>query len=205
MREFKRYKVTYSLLLICVVMYIYCLMRFGYDMNAYEALAAGAFNPVMVKVNHEYYRLITANFLHFGIIHILCNMVSLRSLGSFVERVFKTSDYLLIIVCSMIGTNLLPYFIYLANGSNAYSVYGGISGVCFGLIGSILVLRIRYKGIYQRVFESLLPSLILMLFISISVSSVSLSGHLGGMLGGMLATYLITKRIDEERKQMYYN
>ena len=61
---------------------------------------------------------------------------------------------------------------------------GGISGVVFGLIGSLLALSVLYGDVYSYLFKQIVSSVVLMLFISVAVPSISLVGHLGGMIGG---------------------
>lgn len=189
--NFKRFPFTYGLIGISLIVFIYTTIRYGLDMDAYEAINAGAFNPYFVQDLHQYWRLITANFLHFGLLHLVLNLYSLHNIGPFVESQFKRYEYFIIIVTSMIFTNLLGIVIYLSTGTGAGIVSGGISGVIFGLLGSIVVLGLVYRGFYARVMKSLMPSIIIMMFLSITISTISLTGHLGGMIGGAISTYYI--------------
>ena len=189
--DLKRYPVTTALLVASIAMYIYTSIRYGLSMGGYEGYLSGAFNAWAVKDCHEYWRLITANFVHFGILHLLCNMISLYNVGPFVESQFKRYEYIMIVVTSMIFTNLWPLFQYAVNGTQGNTVSGGISGVIFGLLGAIVVLGLSYKGYYQQILRNILPSIIFMLLLSLTISSISLSGHLGGMIGGALVTYYI--------------
>ena len=65
-REYKIYKITYFLMAVNVITYLYTSLKYGLSMSA---MAMGyklvGFNPLYVYYYHEYYRLITANFIHF--------------------------------------------------------------------------------------------------------------------------------------------
>ena len=67
---------------------------------------------------------------------------------------------------------------------------GGISGIIFGLIGSLLALSVLYGDIYSYLFKQIASSVLLMLFISVAIPSISLTGHIGGLIGGFVATII---------------
>lgn len=191
--DFKKSPVTFSLIAVVVIMYIYTTLKYGIEMDVFQGIEAGGFNPVLVVSFQQYYRLISANFIHFGIMHIFCNAYSLYNLGILMEKILGTKKYLIIVLISMISTTLFPFILYFINGSGATSVMGGISGVIFGLIGSLFALACIHKDIYMYLFKQVAFSVILMLFISLMLPSISLTGHIGGMIGGFLATLLIEK------------
>lgn len=191
--DYKKYPITFSLILMIIIVYVYTSLKYGIDMNAYQGIEAGGFNPVLVIAWKQYYRLLTANFIHFGIMHIFCNAYSLYNLGTLMERILGLKKYLLVICVSMISTTLFPFLLYFLNGTGATSIMGGISGVIFGLIGSLLALAYLYRDIYMYLFKQVASSLILMLLISFMIPSISLTGHIGGMIGGFLVTLLIEK------------
>lgn len=105
-----------------------------------QGLACGGFNPYYVQVTHQYYRLITANFIHFGLMHIVVNCYSMYNLSCFVEYLMGSKKYLIVILASMLSTTGLPYIAYLLLGIGVHTVSGGISGV---ILGS-LVLSVRF-------------------------------------------------------------
>ena len=164
---------------------------FGEEMNALEGLYFGGFNPVYIQLSHEYYRLLSANFIHFGILHLAVNCYSLYGLGLFIEKSLGLKKYLILILVSALTTTGLPYLFYLITGYGANVVSGGISGVIFGLIGALGALALRYKYIYMDIFKQLAPNIILMLIISFIIPSISLSCHLAGLIGGFVCTYIL--------------
>ncbi len=91
--------------------------------------------------NGEYYRLITAMFLHGGLIHLALNMYALNAIGPLVEIYFGKVKYLIIYFISGI---LSSYFSYLFSSS----VSIGASGAIFGILGATLIIAYtnRKKG-----------------------------------------------------------
>ena len=88
-QEYKIYKITYFLMAVNVIAYLYTSLKYGLSMSAMQGIQVGGFNPLYVYYYHEYYRLITANFIHFGLMHIFCNVYSLYNLGMLMEKILK--------------------------------------------------------------------------------------------------------------------
>lgn len=201
-KGFQLAPITMIVIMICVIIYLVSFILFGEEMNAYEGIAFGAYNPLYVAYDHEYFRLLTANFIHFGFMHLLLNCYSLYSLGTFIEMSLKRQQYIIVLVVSALTTTGIPYCLYLLNGFGASSVSGGISGVVFGLIGALIALALRYHRIFSEVLRQLAPSVIVMLLISFVVPSISMSGHISGLIGGFVATYILTNI--RSKKNNYY-
>lgn len=190
--EYKKSPVIYTLMGICIFVYIISFLLYGLEMNAYQGLELGGYNPIYVHNYHQYYRLITANFIHFGILHLAVNMSAIYNLGIFVERIFQ-KKMIIVAFVSLLSINFLPYLLYLYNGFGKLTVSGGISGLIFGLIGALAALALLKKNIFSDIFKSLLPNLIAMILISIIVPNISLSGHICGFIGGFFSSYLLIK------------
>jgi rhomboid protease GluP len=204
-QEYKKYPVTLSLIGICIVVYLISFLLYGMEMTGEQGLAFGAYNPIYVYVGNQYYRLLTANFVHFGLIHVAVNCYSLYGIGKFIEHVLKTKKYLCVVFVSGLTTTLLPYILFLINGFEAYTVSGGISGIICGLIGSLAALALHYKNVFMDIFKQLAPNIILILIISFLVPSISLSGHVSGMIGGFISTYIILNIKGKSRNNQLYN
>lgn len=189
--KYKSFPITISLICLCILVYAMSFVWFGEEMNALEGLYFGGFNPVYIQLSHEYYRLLSANFIHFGILHLVVNCYSLYGLGLFIEKSLGLKKYLILILVCALTTTGLPYLFYLITGYGANVVSGGISGVIFGLIGALGALALHYKYIYMDIFKQLAPNIILMLIISFIIPSISLSGHLAGLIGGFVCTYIL--------------
>lgn len=134
----------------------------------------------------ETWRLITANFLHRDVLHLLFNMFFLFNVGGTIENAYRLQDYLLILVASALATTGLSTFM-----SAQPSV--GASGMVLGLFGSASVFGYKYSDIlpqrYRRYFGgAVLPYAIFILYVGLATKDTDNWGHLGGMIGGLLVT-----------------
>lgn len=203
-KYFKIAPITMILIAICVIVYIFSSILYGIEMNAFEGIHFGGYNGMYVYYYHQYYRLLTANFIHFGLFHIAVNCYSLFGIGMFVEKTLSRNQFIVVALMSALATTGIPYLLFIINGFGASSVSGGISGLIFGLIGALGALSIVYKDIYRYVFRQLAPNVILMLLISVVVPSISISGHISGLIGGFVTTYIILY-INKKKKDKYQN
>lgn len=202
-REFKHFKITYSLIALCIFVYLISFVLYGPTMDVYEAYTFGGFFPASIQYNHEYWRFITANFIHFGLFHLIMNCYSMKNVGQVVELSFTPKEYIVILFTCMVTTNLFPYIMARVFQVGVNTISGGISGVIFGMLGCICVLAYFYKGVYHSIYQQLLPSIVLMFVISVSVPSISLFGHLGGFVGGVISTYVIVKMRRKKHTVLY--
>jgi membrane associated rhomboid family serine protease len=124
----------------------------------------------------DYWRLLTAAFLHVGILHIAFNMYALYLFGPFVERALGTTRFVIAYMTMAISSSV---FVYWLTDPQVATI--GASGAVFGLFGLALVLLIRLR---QDV-RGLLVLLALNAFISLQ-GNISWQGHLGGFVTGVL-------------------
>jgi GlpG protein len=84
----------------------------------------------------EVWRLITPIFLHFGILHLLFNMWALWVLGSLVEYRRGTKTLAVVVLITAIASNLGQH-IFDLNSGHGFSIFGGMSGVIYGVFGYV--------------------------------------------------------------------
>ena len=145
----------------------------------------------------EYWRLVTAAFLHGGILHLGCNMIGLWNLGQFLEMTYGARRFLIIYVGSALAGSIGSFL-----GTMGPAV--GASGAIFGLLGAGLVFSLRYRksfpdGVGMSIFRQLLFWVVLFLVIGFSVRIVDNSGHIGGLLGGIALGLLVSSRFAPPR------
>jgi membrane associated rhomboid family serine protease len=132
----------------------------------------------------DYYRLITAAFLHFGPLHLAFNMFALWLLGGALEAYAGSVRFGAI------------YFISALTGSfgalllNPDSSTGGASGAIFGLMGALFVLE-RQRGV-SLLGGSIGGLLVINLLFTFGVPGISIGGHLGGLAGGVLCGLILS-------------
>ena len=134
---------TVALIVVNVAVFMIMTM-FGDTEDAVFMLQHGAMYEPFVIQQHEYYRIITCLFLHFGIEHLLNNMVMLGALGWNLELEIGKVRFLVIYFVSGIAGNILSLFYDLSTENPAVSA--GASGAIFGLMGALLYVVILNRG-----------------------------------------------------------
>ncbi len=149
------------------------------------------FGPLIAQQN-EYWRIVTAGFLHDGVFHIFVNMLSLYFVGMVLEPAIGRVNFAAI------------YFASLLAGSFGALLFQpgiptiGASGAIFGIFGALIVVA-HARGI--PIWQSGLGFwLILNLIISFSFTGISVGGHLGGLAAGLLGGWLVVE-VGERRRQ----
>jgi len=125
----------------------------------------------------EFWRLLTAGFLHGGLIHIATNMISLYLLGLPLERMLGRSRFLAIYLLSLFGSSVSVMLF-----SAPFSPTIGASGAIYGLMGALVVTFKRF-GFDLR---QLLVVVALNVYITFQVPGISWQGHLGGLVVGAI-------------------
>ncbi|MEV1333549.1 rhomboid family intramembrane serine protease [Micromonospora costi] len=123
----------------------------------------------------EWYRLITAMFLHFGLPHLLLNMWALWVLGRSLEANLGRLRFLALYLIAGFGGNVAAYLFSAQNATTA-----GASTAIFGLFAALFLIMRRLG----RDTSGILPVLIVNLVFTFAVPSISIAGHLGGLVTG---------------------
>ncbi|KAB1905586.1 rhomboid family intramembrane serine protease [Micromonospora sp. AMSO31t] len=130
----------------------------------------------------EWYRLVTAMFLHYGVVHLLLNMWALWVLGRTLEAVLGPLRFLALYLIAGLGGNVAVYLF-----SNPYSASVGASTAIFGLFAAIFVI-LRRLG---RDTSAIVPILVINLIFTFTVPGISVAGHLGGLVVGALMALVL--------------
>ena len=150
----------------------------------------GAMYEPYVMEGHEYYRLLTSIFLHFGIEHLLSKMVMLGALGMNLEPEIGKLHFLLVYFVSGIGGNICSLLLNISFGEVVISA--GASGAVFGLTGALLCAVLRNKGRIGRLHKKgVLVLVILSIFLGLSEPGVDNAAHIGGLICGFVLEALL--------------
>jgi membrane associated rhomboid family serine protease len=177
-------QLTYILIGINVIAGIGSLLGGGAGAGSSSLTDDGGLSQHFIAEG-EYYRLITAGFLHAGLFHLLTNMLSLWILGSLIEPAVGTWRFAVIYFVSL----LCGSFGALLMSPDAITV--GASGAIFGLLAAAAVVAWN-RGF--NLMESGLGLWIgLNLLITFTVPNISVGGHVGGLIGGGIAALLLVE------------
>jgi len=161
---------------------------FGFDSEALYRLGMGI--PFRYANDFNWYRMLTAMYLHGGLLHIGFNMLALMNIGPAVEQVYGSARYFFCYtVCGFCGSVLSATF------SAAPSV--GASGAILGLVGLLLAITTRRGGAYMTALRGRLISSVVSIFaIGLFVSGLHTDNwaHFGGLAAGFLLGRLLLDR-----------
>ncbi|HEY7334013.1 MAG TPA: rhomboid family intramembrane serine protease [Bryobacteraceae bacterium] len=157
----------------------------GFEPDGQALFAFGAKFGNAIQAG-QWWRLITAGFLHGGVMHIAMNLWVLFDLGVAVEEAYGTSRYLVIYFVSTITGFWASY--WWAPG--VLSI--GASAALFGLIGAMIALGIRDRSSRGVAIRNMyLRWAIYILIIGLlPIFSIDNAAHIGGGIGGFVVGYL---------------
>ena len=150
-----------GLLIALNVLFFLYLEITGSSEDAYFMYTKGAMFAPAVLEDGEYYRLLTAMFMHFGIRHIMNNMLVLFVLGDNLERALGHVKYLIFYLRCGIGSN---WGSMMAHTADTMTVSAGASGAIFGVVGGLLYVVTINKG---RLEDLNTRQLVVMIFFSL--------------------------------------
>ncbi len=184
---YDRSKVTFTLLSVMIVYFVFMTLNGGTN-DPYNLVRWGAmFGPYVLQYN-QYYRFITAIFIHIGIMHLLFNGYALYIFGPQIERLMGAKKFLLFFILTGIGGNVLTFFF------NFGVVSAGASGSLFGLFGAFLYLVVKHPDmVTPQGKRSILQLLGINLLLTFTVPSISITAHLGGLIIGFLLSFIFIK------------
>ncbi|MFF4832413.1 rhomboid family intramembrane serine protease [Streptomyces sp. NPDC001315] len=143
----------------------------------------------------QWYRLLTAMFLHGSYIHILFNMLSLWWIGGPLEAALGRVRYLALYFVSGLAGSALTYLIAAPNQPSL-----GASGAIFGLFGATAVLMRRLNYDMRPVIALLVINLIF----TFSWANIAWQAHIGGLVAGVVVGYAMVHAPRERRTLVQY-
>jgi rhomboid protease GluP len=177
----------------CISIVFFIEVAAGALDNPAVLLSLGGNAPVLVA-DGQWWRLLTANFLHASFLHFYLNAIALMVLGSILERLVGTLRMLVISLVSGFTASIVS-----ALGSTHVFALGS-SGMVFGMMGALLALNLRSRGDLPAGFHVGWSSWAFLLGINGLISLLPMVdglAHLGGLVGGAAAALvLVPKDLD---------
>ena len=144
----------------------------------------GAKQNNLIAEQHEYWRLITAIFIHIGIIHLFLNNYALWIIGQEIERIYGSARFVVLyLVTGAIGS--VGSYVF-----NPQATSAGASGAIFGLFGVMATFAFKYRReipqtLSREIRRRVLPVIAINLVFGFSVRIVDNAAHVGGLLAGI--------------------
>jgi membrane associated rhomboid family serine protease len=141
----------------------------------------------------EWWRLLTAAFLHYGPIHLALNMLGLWIIGQMLENALGPARYLgVYLVSGLAGSAgaLLLGPVRDLFSPNPATMTVGASGAIFGILGAAIVLERQQTYVLGG---SAITLLVVNLAFTFAVPGISIGGHLGGLAGGAASILLLSQ------------
>lgn len=190
---------TYGLIALNIAVWLATLyLGGGIQGSPADKLLQWGGNAASEVQKGQWWRLLSATFLHSGLLHVAMNMLGLYAAGVTLERIYGARQFLLVYFASgLIGSALS--LSWTAQGS----VSVGASGAVFGILGALVVAVLKHKDKLPRRFSSRITGLgvyvVYALIQGFSESGIDNAAHIGGLLGGCLLALILPERFDLER------
>ena len=195
MQELRKYSycsVNIALAAIQAAVFVLCMLVGG------RPYPAGRCGTNLVLVQKEYWRLLTAVFLHSGLYHLGSNLFVQVLMGNAVERNLGHIKYLILYIVSGVGGNIISVLYDRAQGVNTYSV--GASGAVFGVMGALIVLIIKGRK-KLRTGSSMLVragfAVFYAVYAGLRTPYTNNAAHIGGLAFGAALGVLLTITLDD--------
>ncbi len=142
--------------------------------------------------NNEWWRLVSPMFLHFSFAHLAFNCLWIYILGEKIERVDGSLTFMTIVIFTAASSNSLQFF---WNGS---SLFGGLSGVIYGLIGFCMIIEMDSPRDIYDIPPGLYIFMIIWMILGFigalelfGFGSVANFAHLGGLVSGIIFAMML--------------
>jgi len=176
--------VTWGLIGLNVLVYLITVAQGGGINNPGGSLFAKwvLFGPAVA--DGDWWRLITAAFLHANLFHIGLNMLALVWLGAPVERYLGHVQYLALYIVSGLAGSAGALI------TTPTGITVGASGAIFGILGALLIIEYQATG---NIAGQAFTLIAINLLFSFTMSGISVGGHIGGLIGGIGAALALTR------------
>jgi rhomboid protease GluP len=189
--------VTYAIIGINVLIWLVALTQGATIISTpADKLFAWGGNAASEVQKGEWWRMLSATFLHSGFLHVAMNMLGLYAAGVVVERIYGSRLFLIIYLGSgLLGSALSLHF----SAQQAVSV--GASGAVFGVTGALLVAVFQHRDKLPKVFSKQTMSgigffVLYSLMQGLGKNGIDNAAHIGGLVGGCLVAFVLPERFD---------
>lgn len=193
---------TYILLAINLLVYGWMLVKFGTTESSAALVQTGANSRLFVLGRNEWWRFLTAGFIHIGFDHLAMNMLALYFLGSELEQFLGKSRFLIIYLVSIMGGSLFTFAV-----ENLHVISAGASSGIFGLFATYLVLGRRYQfsPLMKQRAQTYTILIVINFIMSIFSPTIDFWGHFGGVIYGIIFSFLLGDKYHKQPNSLKQN
>ncbi len=206
--DWKRIPVTLLLIAVCLVVAAFSRLGADFSFISHLTFSNFAITGEMIrfpKMEHvfdsgEYWRVLTPIFLHFGWLHLIFNMLWLLDFGRRLEMRHKAYFLLGLVVLTGLVSNVVQYIT-----ADGYPLFGGMSGVIYGLLGFCWIREKKHPGMYQvppGIYMFMLAWLVIGftgVLGAFGFGTVANAAHAGGLFAGVCAGMVINRFADDSQ------
>lgn len=142
-------------------------------------------------VDGQWWRLMTCCFVHFGLVHLAVNMLSLYSIGPLLERMWGHTRFLILYLIAGLGGSCAGVFTAFHPGNGQPVALAGASGALWGIVASMAAwMFLNRKALPRDLIRQWRGQLIFLLILNVGITlyfdEISKGGHFGGGLVGLV-------------------
>ena len=186
---FRTSPITSYIIIINAIFLFFTIFSGGFSSSNLRAV--GAIYTYDVIELGEWWRILSAAFLHGGFLHFFSNVIiGLLFLSSALERMIGSKKFAFIYFGSLLLSGLAVVFL---GPENVPTI--GASGAIFGVLGSLLYYTVYKKDrLSMRDIQSIRSLTFINIAFTLFMPGISMAGHIGGIVAGFLLSYLIIPR-----------
>jgi membrane associated rhomboid family serine protease len=168
---------------------------FGGPENPLTLYRLGELDTVSVLYAHQHWRLFTALFLHYGVVHLVFNMFALLVLGPPLERQIGAIAFAVCYLLSGLGSSISVVFLAKLRLLPPLELVGA-SGCVMGIVGAWggFLLRNRDAPLAARRLHNVVVIVAMQIAFDLMTPNVSMSAHLGGLVTGFLLGFALRRQ-----------
>lgn len=159
-----------------------------FDIGAETIVDFGGIIPFRY-MGDEYWRLLTAGFLHFGPLHLVTNVICVLAWGVPLERMFGPARFAVLLLLSIVGASLAS----ILSRSEVF-IGAGASGGASGLLGALFLLWLRRRLMLPASYFGI--NIGLNIVLAVMVPGIDWQAHAGGFATGALLMAVLSLRPD---------
>lgn len=184
--------VNFVLIAVNVLVFLF-LETQGSTENSKFMIDHGALFEPSILYDGEYWRLLTAVFMHFGMEHLANNMLLLFVLGDNMERALGKVKYVIFYLVCGVGANVASVYVNVEKGE--YVVSAGASGAIFGVIGGLLYAVTINRGHLEDLSTTQMAVLAgFSLYHGFTSSGVNNVAHVAGLVLGIVMAAVLYRK-----------